>query len=244
MCRQCAEQEEKVGKRGASGSCWTSRWGLEVAFMEGGRARVVPPVSKGDDESQGSLRLTVGGEARWRPRGLRPPVPLGFQGCRLALHSWADLPAPPCLREPSSTSWLCLSVGCLSGWNEPQLVLPSALNYIPAGRNLHCLRFRKCCEFWHDDFATDTFSYPVQRGHYQSPGRVWMYIWSFILESTCWSIDFPDCHREPWPRSLCGPSEDLEVAAFWAASRERVDTLCSDPRVRELRPLRPSPCEY
>ncbi|DAA32251.1 actin-like protein 8 [Bos indicus] len=69
----------------------------------------------------------------------------------------------------------------LSGWNEPQLVLPSVVNYIPCRENPGPSYARRRVSLGIDICRPDTFSYPVQRGRVINWEGV-EHIWSFILE--------------------------------------------------------------
>ncbi|XP_029805207.1 actin-like protein 8 [Suricata suricatta] len=69
----------------------------------------------------------------------------------------------------------------LSGWSEPQLVLPSIVNYTPCRENPGPSHARRCVSLGIDFCHPDTFSYPVQRGRVLNWEGV-EYIWSFVLE--------------------------------------------------------------
>nr|XP_020754908.1 actin-like protein 8 [Odocoileus virginianus texanus]XP_020754909.1 actin-like protein 8 [Odocoileus virginianus texanus]XP_020754910.1 actin-like protein 8 [Odocoileus virginianus texanus]XP_020754911.1 actin-like protein 8 [Odocoileus virginianus texanus]XP_020754912.1 actin-like protein 8 [Odocoileus virginianus texanus]XP_020754913.1 actin-like protein 8 [Odocoileus virginianus texanus]XP_020754914.1 actin-like protein 8 [Odocoileus virginianus texanus]XP_020754916.1 actin-like protei len=69
----------------------------------------------------------------------------------------------------------------LSGWNEPQLVLPSVVNYIPCQENPGPSYARRRVSLGIDICRPDTFSYPVQRGRVINWEGV-EHIWSFILQ--------------------------------------------------------------
>ncbi|XP_007933822.1 actin-like protein 8 [Orycteropus afer afer] len=69
----------------------------------------------------------------------------------------------------------------LSGWNEPQMVFPSIVNYIPCQENPGPSYARRRVSLGIDIFRPDTFSYPIERGRVLNWEGV-EHIWSFILE--------------------------------------------------------------
>ncbi|KAM5270251.1 actin-like protein 8 [Hipposideros larvatus] len=69
----------------------------------------------------------------------------------------------------------------LSGWNEPQMVFPSIVNYSPCRENPGPSYARRRLGLGIDLFRPDTFSYPVQRGRVFNWEGV-EYIWSIVLE--------------------------------------------------------------
>lgn len=71
----------------------------------------------------------------------------------------------------------------LSGWNEPQMVFPSIVNYSPCRENPGPSYARRRLSLGIDVFHPDTFSYPVQRGRILNWEAV-EYIWSFVLEKS------------------------------------------------------------
>lgn len=71
----------------------------------------------------------------------------------------------------------------LSGWNEPQMVFPSIVNYSPCRENPGPSYARRRLSLGIDVFHPDTFSYPVQRGRVLNWEAV-EYIWSFVLEKS------------------------------------------------------------
>ncbi|XP_011361896.1 actin-like protein 8 [Pteropus vampyrus] len=71
----------------------------------------------------------------------------------------------------------------LSGWNEPQMVFPSIVNYSPCRENPGPSYARRRLSLGIDVFHPDTFSYPIQRGRVLNWEGV-EYIWSFILEKS------------------------------------------------------------
>ncbi|KAM8790632.1 actin-like protein 8 isoform 1-T1 [Rhynchonycteris naso] len=68
-----------------------------------------------------------------------------------------------------------------SGWNDPQLVVPSIVNYSPCRENPGPSYARRRLGLGIDLFHPDTFSYPVQRGRILNWEGVEC-LWSFILE--------------------------------------------------------------
>ncbi|XP_058408013.1 actin-like protein 8 [Diceros bicornis minor] len=70
----------------------------------------------------------------------------------------------------------------LSGWNEPQMVFPSVVNYIPCRENPGPSYARRRVSLGIDIYHPDTFSYPVQRGRVLNWEGV-EHIWSFVLET-------------------------------------------------------------
>nr|XP_060482251.1 actin-like protein 8 [Panthera onca] len=69
----------------------------------------------------------------------------------------------------------------LSGWNEPQMVFPSIVNYIPCRENPGPSYARRRVSLGIDICHPDTFSYPIQRGRVLNWEGV-EHIWSFVLE--------------------------------------------------------------
>ncbi|KAM6217689.1 actin-like protein 8 [Rhynchocyon petersi] len=69
----------------------------------------------------------------------------------------------------------------LSGFNEPQMILPSIVNYIPCKENPGPSYARRRISLGIDFCHPDTYSYPVQRGRVLNWEGV-EYIWSFVLE--------------------------------------------------------------
>ncbi|XP_051684308.1 actin-like protein 8 [Oryctolagus cuniculus] len=69
----------------------------------------------------------------------------------------------------------------LSGWNEPQMILPSVVNYIPCRENPGPSYARRRVSLGVDLCHPDTFSYPVERGRVLNWEGV-EHIWSFVLE--------------------------------------------------------------
>ncbi|XP_036112727.1 actin-like protein 8 [Molossus molossus] len=68
-----------------------------------------------------------------------------------------------------------------SGWNEPQLVFRSIVNYLPCRENPGPSSAQRRLGLGIDIFHPDTFSYPVQRGRVLNWEGVEL-IWSFVLE--------------------------------------------------------------
>lgn len=71
----------------------------------------------------------------------------------------------------------------MSGWNEPQMVFPSIVNYSPCRENPGPSYARRRLSLGIDVFHPDTFSYPIQRGRVLNWEGV-EYIWSFVLEKS------------------------------------------------------------
>lgn len=69
----------------------------------------------------------------------------------------------------------------LAGWNEPQLIFPSIVNYIPCRENPGPSYARRRVSLGIDMCRPDTFSYPVQRGRVLNWEGV-EHLWSFVLE--------------------------------------------------------------
>uniref|UniRef100_A0A2K6F7T2 Actin like 8 n=1 Tax=Propithecus coquereli TaxID=379532 RepID=A0A2K6F7T2_PROCO len=69
----------------------------------------------------------------------------------------------------------------LSGWNEPQLIVPSIVNYIPCRENPGPSYARRRVGLGIDFRHPDTFSYPIQRGRILNWEGV-EHIWSFVME--------------------------------------------------------------
>ncbi|XP_058160263.1 actin-like protein 8 [Dasypus novemcinctus] len=69
----------------------------------------------------------------------------------------------------------------LSGWNEPQMVFPSIVNYIPCRENPGPSYARRRVSLGIDICHPDTFSYPIERGRVLNWEGV-EHIWSFVLE--------------------------------------------------------------
>ncbi|XP_075866653.1 actin-like protein 8 [Microcebus murinus] len=93
----------------------------------------------------------------------------------------------------------------LSGWNEPQLVVPSIVNYIPCRENPGPSYARRRVGLGIDLRHPDTFSYPVQRGRVLNWEGV-EHMWSFVMErhrrehSDCGVIITESPLREPIDR--------------------------------------------
>ncbi|XP_036301086.1 actin-like protein 8 [Pipistrellus kuhlii] len=68
-----------------------------------------------------------------------------------------------------------------SGWNEPQLILPSIVNYRPCQENPGPSSARRRLGLGIDILNPETFSYPIQRGRVLNWEGV-EHIWSFVLE--------------------------------------------------------------
>ncbi|XP_070259163.1 actin-like protein 8 [Myotis yumanensis] len=68
-----------------------------------------------------------------------------------------------------------------SGWNEPQLILPSIVNYRPCKENPGPSSARRRLGLGIDLLHPDTFSYPIQRGRVLNWEGVEQ-IWSFVLQ--------------------------------------------------------------
>nr|XP_004657409.2 actin-like protein 8 isoform X2 [Jaculus jaculus] len=69
----------------------------------------------------------------------------------------------------------------LSGWNEPQMVIPNIVNYVPCRENPGPSYAQRRVGLGIDICHPDTFSYPVQRGRVLNWEGV-EHIWSFVLE--------------------------------------------------------------
>ncbi|XP_069333495.1 actin-like protein 8 [Eulemur rufifrons] len=69
----------------------------------------------------------------------------------------------------------------LSGWNEPQLVVPSIVNYIPCRENPGPSYARRRVSLGIDFCHPDTFSYPIQRGRVLNWEGV-EHLWTFVME--------------------------------------------------------------
>uniref|UniRef100_G1L1Y5 Actin like 8 n=1 Tax=Ailuropoda melanoleuca TaxID=9646 RepID=G1L1Y5_AILME len=69
----------------------------------------------------------------------------------------------------------------LSGWNEPQMVFPSIVNYVPCRENPGPSYAQRRVSLGIDICHPDTFSYPIQRGRILNWEGV-EHIWSFVLE--------------------------------------------------------------
>ncbi|XP_058929997.1 actin-like protein 8 [Kogia breviceps] len=69
----------------------------------------------------------------------------------------------------------------LSGFNEPQMVFPSIVNYIPCRENPGPSYARRRVSLGIDICRPDTFSYPIHRGRVLNWEGV-EHIWSFVLE--------------------------------------------------------------
>ncbi|XP_003783902.1 actin-like protein 8 [Otolemur garnettii] len=69
----------------------------------------------------------------------------------------------------------------LSGWNEPQMIVPSIVNYIPCRENPGPSYARRRVSLGIDFGRPDTFSYPIERGRVLNWEGV-EHIWSFVLE--------------------------------------------------------------
>lgn len=69
----------------------------------------------------------------------------------------------------------------LSGWNEPQMVLPSIVNYIPCRENPGPSYAQRRVSLGIDIYRPDTFSYPIQRGRVLNWEGV-EHIWSIVLD--------------------------------------------------------------
>ncbi|XP_037674618.1 actin-like protein 8 [Choloepus didactylus] len=69
----------------------------------------------------------------------------------------------------------------LSGWNEPQMVFPSIVNYIPCRENPGPSYAQRRVSLGIDIYNPDTFSYPIERGRILNWEGV-EHIWSFVLE--------------------------------------------------------------
>ncbi|KAM5323022.1 actin-like protein 8 [Glossophaga mutica] len=69
-----------------------------------------------------------------------------------------------------------------SGYNEPQLIVPSIVNYRPCRENPGPSSARRILGLGIDIFYPDSFSYPIQRGRVLNWEGV-EHMWSFILEN-------------------------------------------------------------
>ncbi|ELW68575.1 actin-like protein 8 [Tupaia chinensis] len=69
----------------------------------------------------------------------------------------------------------------LSGWNEPQMVFPSIVNYLPCRENPGPSYARRRVSLGIDFCRPDTFSYPIERGRILNWEGV-EHIWSFVVE--------------------------------------------------------------
>uniref|UniRef100_A0A8C3VWC5 Actin like 8 n=1 Tax=Catagonus wagneri TaxID=51154 RepID=A0A8C3VWC5_9CETA len=69
----------------------------------------------------------------------------------------------------------------LAGWNEPQMIFPSIVNYLPCRENPGPSYARRRVSLGIDMCRPDTFSYPVQRGRVLNWEGV-EHLWSFVLE--------------------------------------------------------------
>ncbi|KAL2773310.1 actin-like protein 8 [Daubentonia madagascariensis] len=69
----------------------------------------------------------------------------------------------------------------LSGWNEPQMIFPSIVNYVPCRENPGPSYARRRVGLGIDICHPDTFSYPIERGRVLNWEGV-EHIWSFVLE--------------------------------------------------------------
>ncbi|KAG8520634.1 Actin-like protein 8 [Galemys pyrenaicus] len=74
----------------------------------------------------------------------------------------------------------------LSGWNEPQMVFPSIVNYLPCRENPGPSSARRRVSLGIDFCHPDTFSYPVQRGRVLNWEGV-EHIWTVVVQ---------ECRRE------------------------------------------------
>lgn len=110
----------------------------------------------------------------------------------------------------------------MSGWNEPQLVLPSVVNYIPCRENPGPSYARRRVSLGIDICRPDTFSYPVQRGRVINWEGV-EHIWSFILEKhRLEHEDFPVIITESPLKEPVDRQKTLEVRpSLGCPSRER-----------------------
>ncbi|XP_008591004.1 PREDICTED: actin-like protein 8 [Galeopterus variegatus] len=70
----------------------------------------------------------------------------------------------------------------LAGWNEPQMVMPSIVNYIPCRENPGPSCAQRRVSLGIDVYHPDTFSHPIQRGRILNWEGV-EYIWSVVLEN-------------------------------------------------------------
>lgn len=69
----------------------------------------------------------------------------------------------------------------LSGWNEPQMVFPSVVNYIPCQENPGPSSARRKVVLGFDFNHPKSFSYPIERGHIVNWEGVEQ-LWSFVLD--------------------------------------------------------------
>ena len=67
------------------------------------------------------------------------------------------------------------------GWNEPQMVYPSIVNYSPCRENPGPSSAQRRLNLGVDFLHPDTFSYPIQRGRVLNWEGV-EHMWSFILK--------------------------------------------------------------
>ncbi|XP_066121253.1 actin-like protein 8 isoform X1 [Saccopteryx bilineata] len=119
-----------------------------------------------------------------------------------------------------------------SGWNEPQMVVPSIVNYSPCRENPGPSYARRRLGLGIDLYHPDTYSYPVQRGRVLNWEGVEC-LWSFVLEKhrqrheDCSVLVTESPLREPADRkktlevmfeSLCVPSlllaDQLEMSLY------------------------------
>ncbi|XP_046324660.1 actin-like protein 8 [Marmota monax] len=93
----------------------------------------------------------------------------------------------------------------LSGWNEPQMVVPSIVNYMPCRENPGPSYAQRRVSLGIDICHPETYSYPIERGRVLNWDGV-QHIWTFILEKHRQEHeDFPVMitetpHREPMDR--------------------------------------------
>lgn len=78
----------------------------------------------------------------------------------------------------------------LSGWNQPQLICPSVVNYIPCRENPGPSYAHRQVSLGIDLCNPDTFSYPIQRGRVINWEGV-EHIWNFMLQH--YREDHEDC---------------------------------------------------
>ncbi|KAL4662485.1 hypothetical protein H8957_014637 [Semnopithecus entellus] len=69
-----------------------------------------------------------------------------------------------------------------AGWNEPQMVFPNIVNYLPCKENPGPSYARRRVSLGIDICHPDTFSYPIERGRILNWEGV-QYLWSFVLEN-------------------------------------------------------------
>ncbi|XP_054435636.1 actin-like protein 8 [Pteronotus mesoamericanus] len=92
-----------------------------------------------------------------------------------------------------------------SGWNEPQMIFPSIVNYRPCRENPGPSSAQRQLGLGIDVFHPDTFSYPIQRGRVLNWEGV-EHMWSFVLEKHKWEHEvspvlFTECPlKEPADR--------------------------------------------